>query len=58
MENLKKLLFLLKPKEKRSGLILLVLVIIMGLIEVAGILSIMPFVVVLSKVVCKLLCCY
>jgi ATP-binding cassette, subfamily B, bacterial PglK len=49
MENLKKLLFLLKPKEKRSGLILLVLVIIMGLIEVAGILSIMPFVVVLSN---------
>lgn len=49
MENLKKLLFLLKPEEKRSGLILLVLVLIMGLIEVAGILSIMPFVVVLSN---------
>lgn len=49
MENIKKLLFLLKPREKRSALILLVMVIFMGLIEIAGILSIMPFVVVVSN---------
>jgi len=49
MKNLKKILFLLKPKEKRSALILLVMVIFMGLMEVAGVLSIMPFIVVLSN---------
>lgn len=49
MKNYKKILFLLKPKEKKSALILLVMVIFMGLMEVAGVLSIMPFIVVLSN---------
>lgn len=49
MDDFKKILFLLKPKEKRSALILLVMVVFMGLMEVAGVLSIMPFIVVLSN---------
>ena len=49
MDNLKKILFLLKPKEKKSALILLFMIIFMGLMEVAGVLSIMPFIVVLSN---------
>ena len=49
MNDFKKILFLLKPKEKRSALILLVMVIFMGLVEVVGVLSIMPFIVVLSN---------
>lgn len=49
MNDFKKILFLLKPKEKKSALILLFMTIFMGLMEVAGVLSIMPFVAVLSN---------
>ena len=49
MNNFRKILFLLKPKEKKSALMLLIMVIFMGFMEVAGVLSIMPFIVVLSN---------
>lgn len=49
MKNLKKILFFLKSSEKKSALILLAMVVLMGLIEVAGVLSIMPFIIVLSN---------
>ncbi|MDC0578947.1 ABC transporter ATP-binding protein/permease [Candidatus Pelagibacter ubique] len=49
MQNFKKLLFLLKPKEKKSALLLLVMIIFMGFMEIAGVLSIMPFILVVSN---------
>lgn len=49
MENFKKLLFLLKKSEQKSALVLLFMIIFMGFLEVAGVLSIMPFIVVLSN---------
>lgn len=49
MENFKKILFLLKKSEQKSALVLLFMIIFMGFIEVAGVLSIMPFIVVLSN---------
>ena len=49
MENFKKLLFLLKPQEQKTALLLLIMVVLMGFMEVAGVLSIMPFIVVLSN---------
>ncbi len=49
MKNFKKLLFLLsKPDRKRAGL-LLVLVIIMALLDMIGVVSIMPFMTVLTN---------
>ena len=49
MDNLKKLLYLLsKPDRKRAGL-LLVLVLIMALLDMIGVVSIMPFMTVLTN---------
>ena len=49
MDKLKKLLYLLsKPDRKRAGL-LLVLVLIMALLDMIGVVSIMPFMTVLTN---------
>lgn len=49
LEALKKLWQILTPFEKKKAVLVLVLVVIMAVIEAAGILSIMPFLAVLSR---------
>jgi ATP-binding cassette, subfamily B, bacterial PglK len=47
MQILKKLLFLISPKEQKKGLLLLIMILLMALIEVIGVASIVPFMSVL-----------
>jgi len=46
---LKKILFLLSPSEKRWGVLVLAMVTVMAGLEVAGVLSVMPFLSVLGN---------
>ncbi len=48
LKSLKKLGYLLSPKERRFALVLLILSLITALIETIGVASIMPFIAVLS----------
>lgn len=45
---LKKFLFLLSPHEKRRGLLVLAMMVVMAVLEVAGVASVMPFLSVLG----------
>ena len=49
MSVYKKILSFLSPREKRRGLLVLIMVIIMGVLETAGVASIMPFLSVLGS---------
>ena len=49
MTNLKKLLFILTPKEIREAGLLLIMILIMALIDMIGIASILPFMTVLTN---------
>ena len=49
MQTLKKLLFLFTPHEKKQGLLLLFMIIIVALIDTIGVASILPFIAVLSN---------
>ena len=49
MQTLKKLLFLLSPKELKSATLLLVMIIIMALLDVIGVASILPLMTVLTN---------
>lgn len=49
MKTVIKLLYILTPSERRSGLILVSLIMLMALFEVVGIASIMPFIAVLTN---------
>ena len=49
MKFLKKILFLLSPKEIKSVIYLLVIMVIMAFLEIVGIVSILPFITVLSN---------
>lgn len=49
MQRLKKLLFLLSPKEQRSAYLLLFLILIMALLDMIGVASILPFIAVLTN---------
>lgn len=49
MHTLRKLIWLLSPKERRQAARLLLLIIIMALMDVIGVASIMPFIAVLSN---------
>ena len=48
-QNLKKILFLLSPKEKKSLIYLLFVTLIMGFLNMIGIVSILPFMAVLTN---------
>ena len=48
MKNFKKLLFLLTPREQKKAGLLLIYIIAMSLIEMLGIASILPFMIILS----------
>ncbi len=49
MQSLKKLLSLFTPYEKKQGLLLLLMIIIVALIDTIGVASILPFIAVLSN---------
>jgi ABC-type bacteriocin/lantibiotic exporter with double-glycine peptidase domain len=49
MQTIKKLLFLLNPKERRSSGLLLLMIIIMAIIDMIGVASILPFMAVISN---------
>ena len=49
MSNLKKLLFILTPREIRDACLLLLMVLLMALIDMIGIASILPFMTVLTN---------
>lgn len=49
MSIFKKLLFLLNPYERKSSVLLLILILIMALLEMIGIASILPFMAVLTN---------
>ena len=48
MRTLKKLLFLLTPKEQTRAILILFVIMIMAFIEIAGLASIVPFIAILS----------
>jgi len=49
MQIFKKLIIILTPQEYKSALFLLLMILIMALIDIAGIASILPFVAILTN---------
>lgn len=49
MQNLKKILYILSPDERRQALYLLIMILIMALLDTVGIVSILPFMAVLTN---------
>jgi ABC-type multidrug transport system fused ATPase/permease subunit len=49
MQTFKKLLFLLTPHERKSAGLLLIMILIMGILDMIGVASIVPFVAVLTN---------
>ena len=49
METLKKLLFLLSPKERKSASMILVMLFMMAFLDMIGVASILPFMAVLMN---------
>ena len=49
MQTLKKLIFLLSYQERKHALFLLGLVVVMALLDMAGVASILPFMAVLTN---------
>ena len=49
MQTLKKLLFLLTPPERKLSVLLLLMILIMSLLDMAGVASILPFMAVLTN---------
>ena len=49
MQNIKKILYLLTPSEQRHAVLLLFMILFMSLIDMVGIVSILPFIAVLTN---------
>ena len=49
MNTIKKLLFLLTPKERKNAGLLVVMILIMALLDMIGVASILPFMAVLTN---------
>ena len=49
MKTLKKLLYFLTPREKKSAVILLIMIIIMAFVDMIGVASILPFMAVITN---------
>ena len=49
MQTFKKLAFILTSSERKSAILLLVMIIIMALLEMIGVASILPFITVLTS---------
>ena len=49
MSDLKKIISFLNPQEKKKGVLLLILILLMAILETIGVASIMPFIAVLTN---------
>ena len=49
MQILKKLIFLLSPRERRSAFLLLGMILLMAILDMLGVASILPFISLLSN---------
>ena len=49
MKTIKKLLFLLSARERKSAALLLLMILIMAFLDMLGVASIMPFIAVLTN---------
>ena len=49
MKNLKKLIFLLNPHEKKQAVLLLFMITAMALLDTLGVASVLPFIAVLTN---------
>ena len=49
MQTLKKILFILNPKERKQALLLMIMILIMAFLDMLGIASILPFMAVLTN---------
>ena len=49
MESLKKILYLLTPKEQKKAILLFIMMIIMALLDLVGVASVLPFMTVLTN---------
>ena len=49
MEIYKKLLYLLLPNERKQGIVLILMFLLMAIIDMIGVASIMPFIYVISN---------
>ena len=49
MQTLKKILYILTPRERKRGGLLVILILIMALLDTMGVASIVPFMAVISK---------
>ena len=49
MQTFKKLLFLLTPKERKRGFLLMIIMLIMALLDMIGVASILPFIAILTN---------
>lgn len=49
MQKFKKILYLLSPRERKSALLLLIMITVMALLDTIGVASILPFIAVLTN---------
>ena len=49
MQTLKKILFLLTPKERSRAILLFIMILIMAILDTLGVASILPFIAVLTN---------
>ena len=49
MQTLKQLFYILTPQERKRGILLLLMILIMALLDVVGVASILPFIAVLTN---------
>ena len=49
MEIYKKLLYLLLPNERKQGIVLILMFLLMAILDMIGVASIMPFIYVISN---------
>ena len=49
METLKKILFILSPSDRRNVFFLIIMILIMGILDMIGVASILPFIAVLTN---------
>ena len=49
MQNLKKILYMLNPHERKRAILLLIMILVMALLDMIGVASIVPFMAVISN---------
>ena len=49
MKNLKKIIYILTPHERKSAIMLLGMILVMAFLDMLGVASIMPFIAVLAN---------